>query len=289
MKTNYPDSLTIKQYLEGKLDPGLMHQLEKQALDDPFLWDALEGYSTYADSAAELSILQRQLHERVVHLQENKKVFDLTWQRLSVAAAAAVLFITAGILFWMNGNTHTPENAPDPKQVEVTLSHPDSLLSSSAATKEPVPGDKQLSTNKGMKDKNEGTAAGADITQGGVIQPDKTRMGADNSVARPDAVGEYSGRNSSAAENTVQPVSGWDLYRQYLTLNMRRPAGQPVLSGTVLLTLDVAPDGKILGVKIIKGLTEAYNLEAIRLMKEGPAWRGSADGQTKQVRLEVVF
>ncbi|MHB1177017.1 MAG: hypothetical protein ACYCZO_01650 [Daejeonella sp.] len=289
MKTNYPDSLTIQQYLEGKLDPEVMHQLEKQALDDPFLWDALEGYSRYADSTSDLSILQRQLHERIVHLQENKKIFDLTWQRLSVAAAAAVLFITAGILFWMNGNTQAPENAPDPKQVEVTLSHPDSLLKSSAVTKEPAVGDKRLSADKGMKDKNEGTAAGSEITEGGVIQPDKTRMGADHSVARPDAVGEYSGRNSSAVENAVQPVAGWNLYRQYLQLRMRRPADQRVLHGAVLLTLDIAADGKILGVKIIKGLTEAYNLEAIRLVKEGPVWQGSADGQTKQVRLEVVF
>ena len=136
-------------------------------------------------------------------------------------------------------------------------------------------------------------------------------MGADNSVARPDAVGEYSGRNNSpsvAAKNTakepaisssrapealppnaVQPVAGWDLYRQYLKLNMRRSADQPVMNGTVLLTLDVAPDGKIAVVKVIKGLTDAYNLEAIRLVKEGPEWSGSADGQTKQIRLEVVF
>lgn len=307
MKTNYPDSLTIQQYLEGKLDPEVMHQLEKQALDDPFLWDALEGYSTYSDSAAELSILQRQLHERIVHLQENKKVFDLTWQRLSVAAAAAVLFITAGILFWMNGYNQGPQMASDPKQVEVMLSDPDSLLSSSAAAKETAVGDQQLSANSGMKDKNDSTAAGSRR----IIQPDKTRMGADNSVARPDAVGEYSGRNNSPSvaakttakepainssratealpPNAVQPVAGWDLYRQYLKLNMRRPADQPVLNGTVLLTLDVAPDGKIAAVKVIKGLTDFYNLEAIRLVKEGPEWRGSADGQTKQVRLEVVF
>ncbi len=312
MKTNYPDSLTIQQYLEGKLDPEVMHQLEKQALDDPFLWDALEGYSTYADSAAELSILQRQLHERIVHLQENKKIFDLTWQRLSVAAAAAVLFITAGILFWMNGSNQDPQIASNPKQVEVMLSDPDSLLASSADTSisanESLAG-AQLSGNGAAKSANDRIASASPERR--VIQADKTRIGADNSAARPDAVGEYAARNntSSAAAKTaaqnpevrsarvqdaapgniVQPVAGWDLYRQYLKLNVRPPADQPVLSGTVLLTLDVASDGRIKDVKVIKGLSDAYNSEAIRLVKEGPVWKGSADGETKQVRLEVVF
>ncbi|MGB4399089.1 MAG: energy transducer TonB [Daejeonella sp.] len=128
MKNNYPDSLTIQQYLEGKLDPEVAHQLEKQALDDPFLWDALEGYSTYRDPAANLSILQRQLHERIVHLQENKKVFDLSWQRLSVAAAAAVMFISAGILFWMNSQ-QAPERlaSQSQKPVEVNVIDRDSV------------------------------------------------------------------------------------------------------------------------------------------------------------------
>src|SRR5690606_37760354 len=74
------------------------------------------------------SLLQRQLHERIVHLQENKKVFDLTWQRLSVATAAAVLFILSGILFWMNGHKAVPQNSSE-KQVEVSLIDPDSISS----------------------------------------------------------------------------------------------------------------------------------------------------------------
>ena len=36
----------IKKYTSGQLDARAMHQLEREALDDPFLADALEGYQT---------------------------------------------------------------------------------------------------------------------------------------------------------------------------------------------------------------------------------------------------
>ncbi|HUH32380.1 MAG TPA: hypothetical protein VLZ28_00420, partial [Daejeonella sp.] len=147
MKNNWPDNLTIQQYLEGSLDKKLMHELEKRALDDPFLADALEGFAQTADADHGLSMLQRQLHERIMHQQENKKVFDLTWQRLSVAAAAAVMFISAGVLFWMNSQVSNRTSAVNRQKVEVNVVPVDTLASDGAmvsnadkipAAKEPV-------------------------------------------------------------------------------------------------------------------------------------------------------
>lgn len=119
MKNNWPDTITIQHYLQGTLDGKLMHELEKQALEDPFLKDALDGYAHVTGADLGLSILQRQLHERIAQKQEDKKIFDLSWQRLSVAAAAALMFILAGILFWMK--KPMPPTSPAQKQVEVNL------------------------------------------------------------------------------------------------------------------------------------------------------------------------
>jgi hypothetical protein len=127
VENNWPDHLTIQRYLGGSLDKKLMHELEKRALEDPFLADALEGYSYNSGSDHGLSILQRQLHERISHQQENKKVFDLSWQRLSIAAAAAVMFITAGVLFWMNSQLPASKLAGNVKHVEVNITPVDSL------------------------------------------------------------------------------------------------------------------------------------------------------------------
>jgi len=37
-------SQQIRKYLNGELDARAMHQLEKEAQNDPFLMEALEGY-----------------------------------------------------------------------------------------------------------------------------------------------------------------------------------------------------------------------------------------------------
>ena len=125
-----------------------MHELEKRALEDPFLADALEGYAHSPANSEGLSILQRQLHERIVHQQENKKVFDLSWQRLSVAAAAAVMFISAGVLFWMNSQLPQNEMAATEKQVEVNLAPVDTL-----------PADNNLVANRAVETKEAKSAA----------------------------------------------------------------------------------------------------------------------------------
>jgi hypothetical protein len=59
------------------------------------------------------------LHKLIVHLQENRKVFELALSRIRIPAAAAVLFISAGILFWMNSDHAVQEPASSAKQVNV--------------------------------------------------------------------------------------------------------------------------------------------------------------------------
>ena len=38
------DILQIRKYLNGELNTRAMHELERRALDDPFLADSLEGF-----------------------------------------------------------------------------------------------------------------------------------------------------------------------------------------------------------------------------------------------------
>ena len=128
MKNNWPDHIIIEQYLQGTLEKERMHEVEKRALEDPFLTDALEGYHLITKPDHGLSILQRQLHKRIMLQQENKKVFDLSWQRLSVAAAAAVMFISACVLFWMNSQVSTNrQQTSSSNQIEIVIATEDSL------------------------------------------------------------------------------------------------------------------------------------------------------------------
>ncbi len=286
----------IQQYLDGSLDPTMMHELEAESLDDPFLWEALEGYTDHSDAAVGISILQRQLQERIGIRQENKRLFDITWQRLSIAAASAVLFILAGILFWMNGQKRTEQLASNQNPIEVNAIHPDSVGSvlskegaiiaehkSNASADQP-----RLSASKEGNPDNSiastGILSAKDLdssvegvqTNGNSLRP---------SLSRSDA------RSSAAlvAQQLVRPANGWVLFHQYLKNEASKFKTGTSRSETILLTITVDADGELREVRTVKGYNEVLDREAVRIVREGPKWLGADDGKAHEALVEVVF
>ena len=91
-------SQQIKKYLNGELDARAMHQLERQAQSDPFLRDALEGYELPgADHDKNLDELASRLQNRIA--KKERKIIPL---RFIATAAAILLFLFAGILWYLN-------------------------------------------------------------------------------------------------------------------------------------------------------------------------------------------
>jgi hypothetical protein len=142
------DIAILEDYLDGKLDPRTMNRVEREALEDPFVAEALAGLSASPKKSLEsISLLQKQLQERIAEQQHIKKTAVITWQRLSIAATAAVLFISVGIIFWMKQNNYQDmlvKQAKQPKEVEViiapkeskdTLIKPDIQVASAKAPK----------------------------------------------------------------------------------------------------------------------------------------------------------
>lgn len=96
MSVNRPDISQIEKYLNGELDARAMHELERQALDDPFLADALEGYAQKpVPSAAHLKDLSGRLQQRIQ--PETKRLSLLS--TLSIAATVLV-FVSIGSWYW---------------------------------------------------------------------------------------------------------------------------------------------------------------------------------------------
>lgn len=112
----------LEDYLDGKLDAKAMHRVEKLSLEDPFVAEALAGLSQSPKRTQSLSLLQKQLAERIAQKPVEKKRWAITSQRLSIASAAAVLFIAVCILFWMKGSKQQQMLAAnEPKKVDVTI------------------------------------------------------------------------------------------------------------------------------------------------------------------------
>lgn len=125
--------LRIKQYLKGELSPEEMNRLEREALDDPFLNDALEGYQHKGINTGKLTLLQQRLQDRIAEQPKERSRLLFTSQRLGIAAVACLLFVLACVLFWM---INTPNPGPyQRKQTTVELN-----------TADPIPNDDGLFT-----------------------------------------------------------------------------------------------------------------------------------------------
>lgn len=98
MESNKPiknyTAADIEKYHAGKLTPAERNALEKAALEDPFLAEALEGY-VYAKSPAD-DIAE--LHHRLAERNKGGKIISFpTWLR---AAAMIIIVIGAGLLVY---------------------------------------------------------------------------------------------------------------------------------------------------------------------------------------------
>lgn len=95
----------FERYHSGKMPGAEMHALEKAALEDPFLQDALDGYSHTKTPVADISELRQKILSQTVNkapvLWYRKKVF------INAARIAAILIVFAGFAWLMNKNKET--------------------------------------------------------------------------------------------------------------------------------------------------------------------------------------
>jgi len=90
-KYNSFGAADIERYYKGEMSAAERHALEKAALDDPFLADALEGYSFTPTPVADVDYIREKLESKL----QKRKVFFLSknnsWLRI-----AALFLVLAG-------------------------------------------------------------------------------------------------------------------------------------------------------------------------------------------------
>ena len=84
----------IEKYWTGKLNVTEMHVMEKAAMDDPFLADAMEGYKNKTTFDSDLHTLRERLGKRVIALAP---VVSLKQKKFSWLKVAAAIIIVGGI------------------------------------------------------------------------------------------------------------------------------------------------------------------------------------------------
>ncbi|HEY4107580.1 carboxypeptidase-like regulatory domain-containing protein [Puia sp.] len=126
----------VRKYLKGELSPQEMHQLERAALDDPFLADALEGLADAKLLEADINSLRSQLAARV---DEKEQKAPILWFRRTAFRVAAAVILLAGVgltAYYTLFDHKAMENV----DVAVTKTNPRSAVSPApSATTQPQP------------------------------------------------------------------------------------------------------------------------------------------------------
>ncbi|HTJ49829.1 MAG TPA: M56 family metallopeptidase [Cyclobacteriaceae bacterium] len=75
-------------------------------------------------------------------------------------------------------------------------------------------------------------------------------------------------------DQSAEFPGGMDAYYKYLMTNIKYPlqARQQKISGNVFVEFIVQTDGTLTNIKVLKGLDESINHEALRLLEESPKW-----------------
>lgn len=140
----------IEKYHKGLLSAKEMHEMEKTALEDPFLADALEGYAIEGVNAkADITELKKRLNDK---LEEKTNVIPFNSTRNNyrfLRAAIVIAFIAgAGLLIYQTGfKTNDKEIAQvnPAKKAETKIID---TASPSATSTEGISTDKEKSTSK---------------------------------------------------------------------------------------------------------------------------------------------
>lgn len=112
------------------------------------------------------------------------------------------------------------------------------------------------------------------------------------SAASADGSAEPAG-NDQAGYIAPQPVNGDNSFSRYLAENMRKPQTLPEGEDAVaVVSFVVKTSGDVDGIKVLSSPGEEFTAEAIRLIREGPAWRPAENNGAAvedQKMLRIVF
>lgn len=215
----------IEKYHKGLLSPAEMHQLEKAALEDPFLADALEGYgSVPTNVGTDLSQLQNNLQERiggsqVVAMRSARGSFS--WWK--VAAAVIILGGIGFVTFKLSSDKKDNSVAEvkdklketNPKEPAATVM-PDSNISAgiidTQTQKKPAEIVAARTSPRRFSDKisNDTNASAGLVASNALSVENAKKVKSDSQHERQNAPGDVAPgvANAKKAEPSVAPAEG---------------------------------------------------------------------------------
>lgn len=234
--------MKLWHYIQGNRKGKEAHRIEKEAMKDPFLADALEGYEkTQGNHQREVAKLQKSITK--LQKQETNRMSGKKSNHLKIwgIAAGILIIVGAGTWFALNDSPLSKESQSI-AQVEIQANQPiipeESLMPPLPDTTEVLP-----------KKKAQPIAAAKEKTMH--VSEDAT------------------------ISTTPQPVPGMNAYMEYVQRNLKRPADEECRNakGSVVVIFKIGESGRPYNIRVSQGLCASCNKEAIRLIINGPNWK----------------
>ncbi len=316
----------IIRYLEDKMTPAERNSFEKKLQSDPFLAEAVEGYSfnDYVEVEDDINELKKKLRSRT------RSRSTLLYR---VAAAVVVLFGISSVLLVKNlrrTDLKIAENRSiEPGEIQ-QMPVPEYRPGIHVLGEEPVIGKqelKELPEGKAIAELYEISVDSATDDQIMMAEEEEPVMTGKGEMAKDLALEEIPAKQkeAEAAERVAgviarketimkkvrldedaaaqveaniisreaQPAIGKDEYNRYLEDEQVYPAGYQK-SGLVevILELIIQEDGSIGEIEVQESPDKPFSDEAIRLIKDGPLWLPAIKGGEAikdTVNLKILF
>lgn len=311
--------MSFLRYIKGHRKGKDANRIEKASLKDPFLFDAIEGYDSIEDNHIERL---NKIRKSIGISEQKNKPFSYT---KIVAVIAIVIFALGGYLLIDNhkSNLHAQNQSvildiyvPEQfynqnKEViekqnkvlsQAKTTNPEIIPFSVGDTDGPAVSEAELEI---LSKQNLAATDPITIYMPDEYMPEKSLKKANTNilsesssvtlnqnVSNTKQVSTYllqsqkSISSSGIPKESPQPVIGYTAFYTYLKNNIKHPTDQCTgIKGKVLIEFSIDESGSPILFTIEKSLCISCDLEAIRVIREGPKWSPSND----RVAVEVEF
>lgn len=308
--------MSFLRYIKGHRKGKDANRIEKASLKDPFLFDAIEGYDSIEDNHIERL---NKIHKSIGTSEQKNKPFSYT---KIVAVIAILIFALGGYLLIDNhkSNLHAQNQSvildiyvPEQfynqnKEViekqnkvlaQTKTTNPEIIPFSVGDTDGPAVSEAELEI---LSKQNPAATDPITIYMPDEYMPEKSLKKANTNilsesssvtlnqnVSNTKQVYTYFQKSNSSSgipKKSPQPVIGYTPFYTYLKNNIKHPTDQCTgIKGKVLIEFSIDESGSPILFTIEKSLCISCDLEAIRVIREGPKWSPSND----RVAVEVEF
>ena len=277
----------IEKYFSGQMNPAEMHALEKSALNDPFLAEAMEGYHHQKNNWDEVkkhaAFLEENLDKKVIEKKAPVFIMNQAWLR--IAAVFIVLFLAGGIA-WYNWYREDPATTiladnitPSTIQKDTIFQRPDTtLLAENKSSRgkveiqKPAPIKPPVSSEKDAATITEASPVTAmqENKQGDSIEVFSRK----SALSKADAP-VISAQKEMKTEKLPAPLGGLKAFDQYVQERIifyKKVMTKNYIRGKIKIGFTINTIGQPVDYKFIQSLSPTMDSLAAKILHEGPLW-----------------